>query len=61
MILNRLYTFATAMIIIGLVMLCQPFSFTVHVYAFPALLVGVVLFMVLDHLPNFPGTEQSNP
>ena len=61
MIVNRLYTLATFLIITAVVMLCQPFSMFVHVCAFPVLLVGVVLFLVLDHLPNFDGEGQHNP
>jgi hypothetical protein len=44
-----LYFFATILIVVGIIMLCQPFLFTIHVGAFPILLVGVVLFMILDH------------
>jgi len=53
MIMKRLYMLATILIIAGVVMLCQPFSLTVHIYAVPVLLVGIVIFMVLDHLPDF--------
>ena len=52
MLLNRLYTVATVLILAGIAMLCQPFFFFLHTCAFPVLLAGVVLFMVLDHLPN---------
>jgi hypothetical protein len=52
MLLNRLYTVATVLILAGIAMLCQSFIFLLHVCAFPVLLAGVVLFMVLDHLPN---------
>jgi hypothetical protein len=61
MIVNRLYTLATVLIIAGLVMLCQPFSMFIHVCAFPVLIVGVILFLVLDHLPNFDGDGRRNP
>ena len=60
MIVNRLYTVATILIIAGLAMVCQPFSLTVHIYALPVLLVGVVLFMVLDHLPDFGRNGQQD-
>ena len=49
----KLYSVATALIIVGVVMLCQPFLLLVHVWAFPVFLVGFVLFMILDHLPSF--------
>jgi hypothetical protein len=52
MLLNRLYTSATVLILAGIAMLCQPFFFFLHTCAFPVLLAGVVLFMILDHLPN---------
>ena len=53
MIISRLYGVATALIIVGVVMLCQPFLLLIHVWAFPVFLVGFVLFMILDHLPSF--------
>jgi hypothetical protein len=53
MITSRLYAVATALIILGIVMLCQPFLLLIHVWAFPVFLVGFVLFMILDHLPSF--------
>ena len=49
----KLYAVATALIILGVVMLCQPFLLLIHVWAFPVFLVGFVLFMILDHLPSF--------
>ena len=53
MIISRLYAAATALIILGIVMLCQPFLLLIHVWAFPVFLVGFILFVILDHLPNF--------
>ena len=53
MIISRLYAVATALIILGIVMLCQPFLLLIHIWAFPVFLVGFILFMILDHLPNF--------
>ena len=46
------YRTASALILIGFAMLCQPFTHDVFVYGFPILLAGVVLFMVLDHVPE---------
>lgn len=46
----RLYRLATACILVGLAMLCQPFSIDVFSAGFPTLLAGVLLFVVLDHL-----------
>jgi hypothetical protein len=60
MLLNRLYTLATVLILAGIAMLCQPFSFLLHTCAFPVLLAGVALFMILDHLPKFSGDRDDN-
>ncbi len=60
MIVSRLYSLATGLIIAGVVMLCQPFSLAAHTYAVPIFLMGVVLFMALDHLPNFNGNGYPN-
>ena len=53
MMISKLYAVATALIILGVVMLCQPFLLVIHVWAFPVFLVGFILFVILDHLPNF--------
>ena len=55
MIISRLYAVATALIILGVIMLCQPFLLLIHVWAFPVFLVGFILFLILDHLPSFEG------
>lgn len=49
--LDWMYRYASAAIILGFAMLCQPFSHDIFVYGFPVLLAGVILFLVLDHLP----------
>lgn len=49
---NWVYRIASALILIGFAMLCQPFTHDIFVYGFPVLLAGVVLFMVLDHVPE---------
>ena len=46
------YRLATTLILAGFAMLCQPFTHALFVLGFPVLLAGVVLFMVLDHLPD---------
>ena len=33
-------------------MLCQPFTHAIFVFGFPVLLAGVILFMILDHVPD---------
>jgi hypothetical protein len=58
MIKQRLYFLATILIIVGIIMLCQPFLFAIHVSAFPVLLIGVALFMILDHLPDVTSRNQ---
>ena len=58
MLRTRLYLMATLLIVAGVVMLCQPFVLAVHVWAFPVLLGGVAMFVVLDHLPEFTSTRR---
>lgn len=60
MLLNRLYTLATVLILSGIAMLCQPFLFFLHTCAFPVLLAGVAVFMILDHLPSFKSDNDNN-
>lgn len=59
--MGRLYMLATVLIVAGITMLCQPFSAAVHVWAFPVLLAGVVLFLILDHLPEPPRLAGTGP
>lgn len=58
--LEWLYRYATALILGGFVMLCQPFTHDLFVLGFPVLLAGVIIFMVLDHVPEKPNTEGGN-
>ena len=53
----RLHRLATALILIGFAMLCQPFTVTLYAWGFPVLLLGVLLFVIADHLP----TKQVSP
>ena len=46
------YRLATVLILGGFAMLCQPFTHRLFVIGFPVLLSGVVLFMILDHVPD---------
>jgi hypothetical protein len=57
--ISRLYDLATALIILGIVMLCQPFLLLIHVWAFPVFLIGFILFIILDHLPSFEDRGKS--
>lgn len=43
---------AIGLIAIGIVGLCQPWSFLWYRYAFPVLLMGTLLFIVVSHLPE---------
>jgi hypothetical protein len=53
------YHLATALILLGVVLMCQPFSSLLYSAGFPVILAGVVLFTVLDHLP--PPKPSSDP
>ncbi len=46
------YRVSSTLILGGFAMLCQPFAQQLFVLGFPVLLVGVIAFMVLDHIPN---------
>jgi hypothetical protein len=59
--IDRLYRLASVFIVVSIVMLCQPFSISVHVWAFPVLLAGVVMFLILDHLPHSWAVPGSRP
>lgn len=45
------YYLATTLILLGVVLLCQPFSRMLYSSGFPIILAGVILFTILDHLP----------
>ena len=52
--MNTLSRIASGLIILGFLMLCQPFTHDLFVIGFPVLLIGVILFMILDHIPARP-------
>jgi len=52
------YRLASALILAGFVMLCQPFLHELFVVGFPVLLAGVVFFMILDHVPEARPREE---
>jgi hypothetical protein len=54
------YRVATAAILLGVVMMCQPFSELLYSSGFPVILAGVILFIVLDHLSP-PKPTDPNP
>jgi len=49
--MTNAYRLASGLIIAGFVMLCQPFAKILFEWGFPVLLTGVVLFLILDHIP----------
>lgn len=46
-----LHKIATVLILIGFALLCQPITVALYALGFPTLLLGVVLFIIADHLP----------
>ena len=49
--MNNAYRLASGLIIAGFFMLCQPFTKVLFEWGFPVLLSGVILFLILDHIP----------
>jgi len=43
---------ATAIIAIGVVMLCQPFVMALYTYSFDMILAGVVMFLIVTKFPD---------
>jgi uncharacterized membrane protein YjjP (DUF1212 family) len=43
---------ATAIITLGVVMLCQPFLLVLYTYSFVTILFGVVIFTIVTKLPD---------
>lgn len=56
--LKMAYRFATFLILGGFALLCQPFWMSLFTYGFPILLIGVILFMILDHIPPKQSEQQ---
>ena len=42
---------ATALIALGVIMLCQPFSLTLYSYSFVTVLAGTLMFVVVSKFP----------
>lgn len=51
MTIRRAYAACTAIILLGFAMLIQPFSMAVFSLGLPVMLVGILVHIVLDHLP----------
>ncbi len=49
--IDRLYLLANVFILGGFAALCQPVSVWLYSAGFPLLVAGVVLHIVLDHVP----------
>lgn len=60
MTLERTYLVATGLILLGFVLLCQPFNQTLFSAGFPVLVLGVVLHMILDHWPIRAATSEED-
>jgi hypothetical protein len=43
---------ATAIIAVGVVMLCQPFVIDLYTYSFVTILTGTIMFMVVTKFPE---------
>ncbi len=52
------YRVAIGLILAGFLMLCQPIFKALFGWGFPVLLTGVILFMILDHIPEKPVLEE---
>ena len=50
-IISRLYLLTTITIIVGVILMCQPFTVSLYEWGFPIILAGVVMHIVLDHVP----------
>ncbi len=49
---GRLFSLLSATIFLGVALLIQPFAFDLFTYGFPLLLIGIIGFIVLDHVPT---------
>jgi hypothetical protein len=53
---ERAYAVASGLILLGVAMMCQPFTVALYSIGFPVILAGIVIFIVLDHRPDRAGT-----
>lgn len=49
--IKTFYRLATGIILLGFVMLIQPLSMDAFSWGLPVMIVGIVIYIVLDHLP----------
>ena len=43
---------ATTLIILGVVMLMQPFFLPIYTYSFIVILIGTILYIIVSHFPE---------
>ncbi len=49
---SRLFAIISGLIFLAVALMIQPFDFDLFTYGFPLLLIGIVAFIVLDHVPT---------
>ena len=50
-LVSWLYMIANVSILLGFLMMAQPVSYALFMLGFPLILAGIVLYLILDHLP----------
>lgn len=50
-LVSWLYMIANASILLGFLMMAQPVSHALFMLGFPVILAGIILYLILDHLP----------
>ena len=56
------YMIANASILLGFLMMVQPVSHGLFMLGFPVILAGIILYLILDHLPaRFHDAGQDEP
>ncbi|MCR9135181.1 MAG: hypothetical protein NXI27_04250 [Alphaproteobacteria bacterium] len=50
--MKNIYRVATGIILLGFVMLIQPLWMDAFSWGLPVMIVGIVIYIVLDHLPG---------
>ncbi len=52
--MKNMYRLATGIILFGFIMLVQPVSMHAFSWGLPVMIVGIVIHIVLDHVPGGP-------
>jgi hypothetical protein len=52
---ERAYAVASGLVLLGVAMMCQPFTVTLYSVGFPVILAGILAFIVLDHRSDQAG------